>query len=218
MTEGLVRVLVVADDAFLRQGLRRKLTEHGVCVVADAATAADALAAVRRMEPDVVLIDVEGAGAGSANELIEGLDEAPRPQFVAIARKIEPEAALSLLVAGVCGYVVKDAPIEHLRLAVCAASVGVSTLSPDALALLLDMCRASEHRTAKTHSAATLDLTDRELEILGLVADGADNQEIGTRLLLSSSTVKTDVSSILTKLHSRNRLQAAVFAVKQGLV
>jgi DNA-binding NarL/FixJ family response regulator len=192
------------------------LTEHGVCVVAEAATAADALPAVGRTAPDVVVMDVDSVGVGGAKELIEGFAEAPQPQLVAIARKTEPEAAPTLLMAGVCGYVVKDAPVEHLRLAVCAASVGASMLSPEPLAVLLDRLRASEYRTPKRPSA--VNLTDRELEILGLVAEGADNQEIGTRLLLSQSTVKTHISSILTKLHVKNRIQAAVYAVKEGLV
>jgi DNA-binding NarL/FixJ family response regulator len=214
--ESLVRVLLVASDAFLRHGLRRNLAERGVCVVAEAATTADALPVVGRTVADVVVMDVDGLGIGAARELIEGLPEAPPPGFVAIARTGAPQVALALLRAGVCGYVVRDAPVEHLRLAVCAAAVGVSMLSPEPLAELLDLLPVSEHRTPKRHPA--VNLTERELEILGLVAEGADNQEIATRLLLSVSTVKAHMSTILMKLHVRNRIQAAVYAVKEGLV
>jgi two-component system, NarL family, response regulator LiaR len=211
-----IRVAVTADHALFRYGLREVLTEYGFSVVGEAGTAERGLEVVLRTAPHLVMVDLDMPGA-SGMELVRRLSmEAPLTRAIVLVSRADEEVVLDAVAAGACGLLLKDAPPEDIHAALRAAFAGASPVSPQIATILLERLRASQKDAAAARS--TVDLSERELQVLRLVAQGKDNQEIATELFLSPSTVKSHVSRILTKLHVRNRIQAAVYTAKQGLL
>jgi DNA-binding NarL/FixJ family response regulator len=207
-----IRVLVVDDHPIVRQGLRSFLSSRtGIEVVGEAGDAEEGLAEASRLLPDVVLMDLvmPGGGAVEAIAAIRGLSPAPR--LVVLTSFSSDDQVLPAVRAGASGYVMKDAPPAEVEAAVRAVHRGGVVLAPQAASTVMG-------EVARGHAAPGADeLTRRERDVLGLLARGLSNRELAEALFVSEKTVKTHVSSILSKLGLADRTQAALFAVRHGL-
>ena len=204
-----IRVLVVDDHPVVRQGLRTFLDlQPDITVVGEAADGAACVAAADRLTPDVVLLDLRMPG-GDGVAALRGLRErGNRARVLVITSFPEPAAVLPAVRAGAAGYVYKDVDPPALAAAIRAVHAGHVLLHPDVARLLAEGARQSD----------TAHLTPREGQVLARIADGRSNREIARELGLSEKTVKTHVSSILTKLGVQDRTQAALYAVRTGVV
>jgi DNA-binding NarL/FixJ family response regulator len=208
-------VMVVDDHELFRGGLVGLLEERGIRVVAEAAMAQEAIEMVDERNPDVILMDLNMPGMSGVEALQRLTAIAPLKRVVVITVMADEESVMDALLAGACGYVLKDQPIDQIVESIRAAARGESLLSPRIASRLVRRLREPED----TDSHGTdPQLTARELEVLQLVAQGVDNQEIAKSLYLSEHTVKNHVSNILLKLQVENRLQAAVRAVRGRMV
>lgn len=212
----MIRALVVDDHDLFRRGLRELLEEQGIRVIGEAATGVDAVALATRAQPDVVVMDLnlpQGSGIEATRELVASN---PQARILVLTVASDERTVLDALIAGACGYMLKDATIEEIAAGVRAAARGQSFVSPRVAHHVLGRLRGH----AGTDPGRTPDdtrLSERELEILRLIADGFDNDQIAETLFLSPRTVKNHVSSILAKLEMDNRVQAAVYAVRRGI-
>lgn len=204
-----VRVLVADDEALVRAGLRLLLDgAHGISVIAEAADGAAAFDSVRRLRPDVVLMDIRMPGVDGVRgvEMIRrGLENAP---VVLMLTAFDTEAdVLAAFQAGAQGFLLKSTKPETLIDAVLDAAAGRPQMSGNVLDTLVAMASRSEPETPPVELAA---LSPRELEVAALIAEGLGNEEIGRRIHAALPTVKTYVSRIMDKLGALNRVQVAV--------
>ncbi len=205
-----IRILAVDDHSVVRQGLRMFLAlDEELEVVGEAADGAEAVQLARELQPDVVLMDLlmPGMDGISATETIRR--ELPEVEVIALTSVLEDQAVYDAMRAGAIGYLLKDTQADELCVAIKAAAAGQVQLSPEAARRLLREVQAPE-------SPETL--TPRETEVLRLLAQGKSNKEIGSELVIGIKTVKTHVSSVLSKLGVSSRTQAALHAVRIGLV
>jgi DNA-binding NarL/FixJ family response regulator len=214
MTEdGTLRVLVVDDHDLFRTGLRRLLEEEGL-EVADARSGDAALAALDWFAPDVVLMDLNMPGMSGIEATARLLQVQPAASVVILTISRDEAPIIEAVRSGASGYLLKDAELDEIVEAIRTAAAGQSVLGPTAA----DAVMAHVRNTPLVPAAPALgELSDREREVLVLLARGCDNATIGERLFLSPSTVKHHVSSILQKLGVANRLQAAAVAIRHGL-
>ncbi len=212
-----VRVLVADDHDLFRSGLRTLLEEHGVHVVGEAATGDAAVHAVRELAPDVVVMDLNMPVLDGVQATREIVATSPLTRVVVLTVSDEDADVMDAILAGACGYLLKDAAIDQLVAGIHAAAVGESLVSPHIAAKVLQRLRASR---ADTDAAEVIraELSEREIEVLKLVASGLENAEIAARLHISAKTVKNHLSNIFMKLQFENRIQAAVYAVRSGIV
>jgi DNA-binding NarL/FixJ family response regulator len=211
-----LRVLLVDDHDLFRTGLRNLLEEQGVQVVGEASGGADALRVVREIAPDVVVMDLNMPGMSGVEATREISAVAPLTRVVVLTISDEDDDVMDAIVAGACGYLVKDSSIEELMRGIHAAAVGESLISPPIASKVLQRMRAvTLDQGAETIRA---ELSERELDVLRLIANGKDNAEIAEALHISPKTVKNHISNILMKLQIENRIQAAVYAVRSGIV
>jgi DNA-binding NarL/FixJ family response regulator len=208
-------VMVVDDHELFRGGLIGLLDQNRIEVVAEASRAGEALAMVASVQPDVVLMDLSLPDMSGIDATRQLTTDAPDMRVLVLSIMADDQHVVEALRAGACGYVLKDAPIDQIVAGIHAALRGESVISPR---IALRLVRRLREPAAPNLSAQVLDLTERELEVLELLARGIDNQQIGRTLFLSEHTVKNHVSSILVKLGVENRLQAAVRAVKTRIV
>jgi DNA-binding NarL/FixJ family response regulator len=209
------RVLIVDDQPLLRAGFKSVLEASGqVDVVGEAATGVEAIEQARRLEPDVVLMDVRMPDMDG----IQATRRMPQQKVLILTTFGLDEYIIEALRAGASGFLLKDAPVEELLSAVRAVAAGDAQLSPAVTKRLLDQV-ARRLPSAVDHDDALLEeLTAREQEVLRLLAVGMSNAEIGDALVVSEATVKTHVSSVLGKLGLRDRVQAVIYAYESGLV
>jgi DNA-binding NarL/FixJ family response regulator len=211
-----LRVLLVDDHDLFRTGLRNLLEEQGVQVVGEAASGSDALRIVREIAPDVVVMDLNMPGMSGVEATREITAIAPLTRVVVLTISDQDDDVMDAIVAGACGYLVKDSSIEELMRGINAAAIGESLISPPIASKVLQRMRAvTLDQGAETIRA---ELSDRELDVLRLIANGKDNSEIAEALHISPKTVKNHISNILMKLQIDNRIQAAVYAVRSGIV
>jgi DNA-binding NarL/FixJ family response regulator len=211
-----LRVLLVDDHDLFRTGLRNLLEEQGVQVVGEASGGADALRVVREIAPDVVVMDLNMPGMSGVEATREISAVAPLTRVVVLTISDEDDDVMDAIVAGACGYLVKDSSIEELMRGIHAAAVGESLISPPIASKVLQRMRAvTLDQGAETIRA---ELSERELDVLRLIANGKDNAEIAEALHISPKTVKNHISNILMKLQIENRIQAAVYAVRSGII
>ena len=205
-----IRVLIADDHSVVRQGLQMFLALDGALeVVGEAKNGVEAVDLARQLEPDVVLMDLlmpEMDGI-EATRIIR--QELPDVEVIALTSVLEDKAILDAVRVGAIGYLLKDTESEKLREAILAAAAGQVRLSPEVAVRLMREVSAPDSPEV---------LTDRETEVLRAVARGWSNQEIADRLVISEATVKTHVSSILSKLNLPSRTRAALYALKIGLV
>ena len=209
------RVLIVDDQPLLRAGFKSVLEASGqVDVVGEAATGVEAIEQARRLDPDVVLMDVRMPDMDG----IQATRRMPRQKVLILTMFGLDEYIIEALRAGASGFLLKDAPVEDLLSAVRAVAAGDAQLSPAVTKRLLDQV-ARRLPAAVDHDEALLEeLTARERDVLRLLAVGMSNAEIGEALVVSEATVKTHVSSVLSKLGLRDRVQAVIYAYENGLV
>ena len=209
------RVLIVDDQPLLRAGFKSVLEASGqVDVVGEAATGVEAIEQARRLDPDVVLMDVRMPDMDG----IQATRRMPRQKVLILTTFGLDEYIIEALRAGASGFLLKDAPVEDLLSAVRAVAAGDAQLSPAVTKRLLDQV-ARRLPAAVDHDDALLEeLTARERDVLRLLALGMSNAEIGEALVVAEATVKTHVSSVLSKLGLRDRVQAVIYAYENGLV
>ncbi|MGW8380944.1 response regulator transcription factor [Streptomyces sp. ODS28] len=219
-----IRVMLVDDQALLRTGFRMVLAaQEDMEVVAEAGDGAEALDLLRAREVDVVLMDVRMPhvdGVEATRRICEGGEGGPGDPKVLILTTFDlDEYAFSALRAGASGFMLKDVPPGDLLHAIRSVQSGDAVVAPSTTRRLIDrfadVLPPSEPQPA---SAEMEKLTEREREVLALIAQGLSNGEIAERLVLSEATVKTHVGRILTKLELRDRVQAVVLAYETGLV
>jgi DNA-binding NarL/FixJ family response regulator len=209
------RVLIVDDQPLMRAGFTSVLQASGqIDVVGEAATGAEAIEQARRLKPDVVLMDVRMPDMDG----IEATRRMPQQKILILTTFGLDEYIIEALRAGASGFLLKDAPVDELLSAVRAVAAGDAQLSPAVTKRLLDQVARKLPAAVDPDSAALAELTDREREVLRLLAVGMSNREIGDALVVSEATVKTHVSSVLAKLRLRDRVQAVIYAYESGLV
>ncbi len=210
-----ITILIVDDHSIVRQRARAFLeTQPDLQVIGEAESGEEAVRLTQECLPDVVLMDLmlPGMSGVEATRAVKRLS--PRTQVVVLTSFHEDDAIFPALRAGAISYVLKDLHSTELADIVRKAARGESTLHPRIAARLIH-----EVQTAKAPTpAAFAELTERELEVLRLIAEGDSNMTIAEKLVLSEKTVKGHVSNILSKLHMADRTQAAVFAWQQGLM
>ncbi|MCK6539419.1 MAG: response regulator transcription factor [Anaerolineales bacterium] len=219
-----IRVLIVDDHAMVRQGLRTFLELQDAStlpieVTGEAANGIQAVELARSMQPDIVLLDLvmpEMDGIQATPKIIEC---SPRSRVIILTSFGEEDKVLPAIRAGAQGYLLKDIPPHELVQAVREVYLGRVQLHPEIAKKLMAAVAAKKEEPATSHAATRTEngLTEREQEVLHLIADGMNNREIGEKLVISEKTVKTHVSSILSKLHLDDRTQAAIYALRHGL-
>ncbi|BCL26147.1 response regulator [Streptomyces aurantiacus] len=221
------RVLVADDQTLVRTGFRLILGADGIDVVAEAANGTEAVEAVRRTRPDVVLMDVrmpEMDGLEATRRILDGAADTPGisgapegPRVIILTTFDLDRYVYAALSAGASGFLLKDVTPEQLTAAVRTVRTGDALLAPAITRRLVQrFARRGSDTTALHRDLASL--TPRELEVLGLLARGLSNAELATRLHLAEATVKTHVARILAKLGLRDRVQAVIAAYETGLV
>jgi DNA-binding NarL/FixJ family response regulator len=212
-----LRVLLVDDHDLFRTGLRNLLEEQSVEVVGEASGGSEAVRLVRELAPDVVVMDLNMPGMNGVEATRHITSLAPLTRVVVLTISDQDADVMDAILAGACGYLLKDSTIQDLVRGIRAASIGESLISPTIAAKVLQRVRStSTHADAAETIRA--ELSDREIEVLKLIANGKDNAEIAAELHISPKTVKNHISNILMKLQIGNRIQAAVYAVRSGIV
>jgi DNA-binding NarL/FixJ family response regulator len=212
-----LRVVLVDDHDLFRTGLKNLLEEQGVQVVGEAANGQVALRLVGELAPEVVVMDLNMPGLSGVETTRKLASIAPLTRVVVLTISAEDDDVMNAVMAGACGYLLKDSSIQDLIAGIRAAAAGEALISPQIAAKVLQRLRA---QTANVDAAETIrtELSDREIEVLKLIANGKDNAQIARELYISPKTVKNHISNILMKLQIENRIQAAVYAVRSGIV
>ena len=214
----MIRVVIADDQELVREGLRMMLeAEHDIEVVGEASDGAAALNAARTHDPDVVLMDVRMPGLDGIEATARLTAANARARVLVLTTFDLDEYVYRAMKAGASGFLLKDATRDKLAAAVHTVASGEALLAPAITRRLLeDFCQRPPPSASLPPGAG--DLSPRELEVLGLLAQGLSNAEIAAKLFLSDATVKSHVARILNKLDLRDRVQAVVFAYESGLV
>jgi two-component system, NarL family, response regulator LiaR len=215
MTE-VISVLLVDDHSVVRQGVRAFLmTQPDLTVIGEAASGEEAVQLAEQTVPDVILMDLimpHGMDGVEATRRVKHVS--PRSQIVVLTSYHEDEHIFPALKAGALSYILKDVSAVELADAVRKAAAGDAVLHPRVAARVIKELQGRREETLNPFT----ELSERELEVLKLIADGMSNGEIAAKLVLSEKTVKGHVSNILSKLQLADRTQAAVYAWRQGVV
>jgi DNA-binding NarL/FixJ family response regulator len=210
-----VSVVLVDGHRLFREGLRDLLIEQGIEVLGEAASAAEAVSMASKQSPAVALIDVQLTDASGIEATRQLRERRPETRVVILTSSRDQVDLVEAIQAGASGYLLKGTSIEEVVAAVRGAADGEPRFSPPITAGLLQLVREMPPPRALPGGPR---LSQRELQVLRLIADGKGNPEIAQSLGISEQTVKTHVSAILEKLGVENRIQAAVYAVRNGLI
>jgi DNA-binding NarL/FixJ family response regulator len=214
-----IRVLLVDDQAMVRAGFRMILnTEQDIEVVGEAEDGLQAISNVRKLQPDVVLMDIQMPvmnGLEATRQLLGSKNEG-RTKILILTTFERDEYIFEALRLGASGFLIKNASPEDLISAVRVVAEGNSLLSPSVTRRII--AEFIHRQVPREHKEDLKKLTEREIEVLRLLAKGKTNNEISLELCVTEATVKTHVSNILTKLNLRDRVQAVVFAYESGLI
>ncbi len=210
-----ISLLITDDHALVRQGIRAFLeAQPDFIVLGEANSGEDAVLMAAELVPDVVLMDLVMPGIGGVEATRQVKQVSPHSQIIVLTSYHEDEYIFPALRAGALSYVLKNINPDELADTVRKAARGKSVLHPRVAARVVQELRGTRKDTPNPFT----DLSDRELEVLRLIADGRSNAEIASKLVISEKTVKGHVSNILSKLHMLDRTQAAAFAWHQGLM
>ena len=213
-----MRVLIADDQRVVREGLAILVgTLPGVEVVGQAADGAEAVALTRAHGPEVVLMDLRMPGMDGIAATAAIRRDHPATQVVALTTYADDSSVLAVLNAGAVGYLTKDATRDDIHRALTAAAAGQAVLDPVAQQTLLRAASGRPDAPAPAPEPLPDGLTEREGEVLALIAQGRSNQEIAAQLFVAEATVKTHVNRIFAKTGSRDRAQAAAYAFRNGL-
>jgi len=212
MTE-IIRILIVDDHAIVREGQRALIdTEPGMELVGEAADGDQAVQMARSLQPDVILLDLVMPHKGGLEAIGEIKEQNPKARILVLTSFAEDEKVYAAIKAGAQGYLMKDALPQDILAAIGEVYRGELSMDPSiAHKLMRELQRSSDLPPTEEP------LTEREMEVLKLVAEGLTNQQIAERLVISERTVSTHVSNILSKLHLANRTQVALYALREGL-
>ena len=211
-----IKVLIVDDPQVVRQGLRTFLELHDdVIVVGEAGDGATAVEMVRQFEPDVVLMDLVMPQLDGIVAMRQIKSSGVHTKVIALTSFAEDDKVFPAIQAGASSYLLKDVSPDDLVEAIRAVHRGEARLHPDIVRKLMEQVA---HQASPSREAPTDDLTEREREVICLVAQGHSNSEIAQTLFISDKTVKTHISNILGKLNLQDRTQLAIYAIKHGLV
>ena len=210
-----ITLLLVDDHALVRSGVRAYLeTQPGLEVVAEAGSGEEAVRMVAEYAPDVVLMDLVMPNMDGVEATRRVREVSPRTQVVVLTSFHEDTHIFPAIKAGAISYLLKDIGPAELAEAIQAAARGEAILHPKVAARLMQELRGNRTQTINPYT----ELSEREQEVLRLIAEGMSNAEMAEKLVLSEKTVKSHVSNILNKLHLADRTQAAVFAWREGVV
>lgn len=214
MTEAIT-VFIVDDHKVVRQGVRAFLdTQPDLVVVGEAESGAEAVEAAAEHAPDVVLMDLIMPGMDGVEATRQVKKVSPRTQIIVLTSYHQDEHIFPAIRAGALSYLLKDAEPDELASAIRKAAAGEAVLHPRVASRVVQELHGARQDTPNPFTA----LSDRELEVLRLIADGLSNADIAASLIISEKTVKSHVSNILSKLHLADRTQAAVYAWREGVV
>lgn len=211
-----IRLMLADDHRMLREGLKRSMTDAGFDVVAEAGDGAEAVRLAERYAPDVVLMDVSMPNTDGVEACRQMRAIAPDTRVVMLTMHMDQETLGLALRAGAIGYLVKDCTTDEIAEAVRLASNGDTVLSPQlAKSLLAEVRKLDEPRRPAPEERI---ITEREEEVLQLIADGGSTPEVAAKMYISQKTVKNHLASIYQKLDARDRTQAVLTAVRLGIV
>ena len=212
MTE-IIRILIVDDHAIVREGQRALIdTEPGMELVGEAADGDQAVHMARSLQPDVILLDLVMPHKGGLEAIGEIKEQNPKARILVLTSFAEDEKVYAAIKAGAQGYLMKDALPQDILTSIGEVYRGELSMDPSiAHKLMRELQRSSDLPPTEEP------LTEREVEVLKLVAQGLTNQQIAERLVISERTVSTHISNILSKLHLANRTQVALYALREGL-
>ncbi len=213
-----ITVLIVDDHQVVRQGLRTFLELHDeVVVVGEAGDGVTAVELVRQLKPDIVLMDLvmPRLDGIAATRQVKALS--PHTRVIALTSFTEDDKVFPAIQAGASSYLLKDVSPDNLLEAIRAVHRGEARLHPDIARKLMEQV-AQQAAPGREVQPLPTDLTEREGEVIRLVAEGCSNHEIAQKLVISDKTVKTHISNILSKLNLQDRTQLAIYAIRNGLV
>ena len=214
-----IRVLVVDDHALFRRGLEMVLEqEPDIEVVGEASDGTEAVEVATETTPDVVLMDVRMPRRGGIDACTAIKDAVPSTKIIMLTISDEEADLYDAIKAGAMGYLLKEISIEEVASAIRAVHGGQSLISPSMASKLLNEFASMIKRTDERQQVPTPRLTDREMEVLRLVAKGLNNRDIAKQLYISENTVKNHIRNILEKLQLHSRMEAVVYAVREKLL
>ena len=216
-----INVLIAEDQTLMRQGLKTILElEEGFNVVGEASNGQEAVERALALKPDVVLMDVQMPRMNGVEATAQLASLLPAVRVIILTTFDYDEYVFDGIKAGARGYLLKDTPADELLAAIRKVHAGESIIQPSIAArMIAEFSRRQDATSGQAAQSSPCDeLSERELEVLRLLADGLSNREIATRLVLAEGTIKNHVSTILDKLHAANRTQAARVAREQGLI
>lgn len=222
---GAIRVFIVDDHAIVRDGIRSLLaTEPDIKVVGEAENGRDAVSKAQRLQPDIILMDLVMPEMDGIEAIRRIMARQPEARILVLTSFTAENKVFPAIKAGAMGYLLKDTGSEELVRAIHQVYRGESSLHPKIARMLLQEMSAERptrdvgHQPRLPGRPPTVDpLTEREMEVLKLVARGRSNREIAHQLLVAEGTVRTHVSNILSKLHLASRTQATLYALREGL-
>jgi NarL family two-component system response regulator LiaR len=207
-----IRILITDDHAVVREGLRTLIgLEPGMEVIGEAANGLEAVQLACDLKPDVILMDMVMPRMGGLEAIHQIKEQCPEAQILVLTSFSDDETVFPAIKAGALGYMLKNTSPDRLLSSIHDVSRGKPSMSPDIASKLM-----SELQRETNLPPTQEPLTDREMDVLNLVAQGMTNQEIADKLVISEGTVRTHVSNILSKLHLANRTQAALYALREG--
>ncbi|MGH2785349.1 MAG: response regulator [Actinomycetota bacterium] len=214
-----IRVLIVDDHALFRRGLQMVLEqENDIIVVGEGSDGAEAVSKTQELMPDVVLMDVRMPKRGGIDATKQIKEIAPHVKILMLTISDEEADLYDAIKAGATGYLLKEVSIEEVGAAIRSVQTGQSLISPSMASKLLSEFATMVKRADEKQAAPQPRLTDREMEVLKLVAKGRNNRDIAKELFISENTVKNHIRNILEKLHLHSRMEAVVYAVREKLL
>jgi DNA-binding NarL/FixJ family response regulator len=211
-------LLLAGDHAGFRRDLRKLLGSNGLLVAGEASNGSSAVRLARQFKPDLTLIDLSLPDMGGVDATQAIVDHDPNARILILARSADDEReVLDALLAGACGYLLKNADAAEIVAGVRAAVEGDAMIAPAMATRLVARLHEERRRECVPAPCELPPLTRREREVLRLLAQGRENSAIAAELVISRSTVKSHIAHLLAKLDLDNRVQAAVFAVRHGI-